>query len=132
MICKDIKEVCVAIKNFAAILNNDLKAVTGVPEDIDKQSGLVIDNVNKLQSIQNDIFSAENKQEWDNSFKTFEAQISEIETSTIKLIDETFERKLNSSLHAFELLENFKHIETRVKIQACLEQKFTNVLKRYK
>jgi hypothetical protein len=34
-ICKDLKEVCIICKDFKAILNTDLKAVTGSSDLID-------------------------------------------------------------------------------------------------
>lgn len=75
LICRDIKEVCVAIKDFAAILNKDLKAVTGSSDEIDSTIERVRDQVNKLQAIQSDVFNSENKAEWDTSFNTFTNQI---------------------------------------------------------
>lgn len=112
-ICGDIRKICVAIKDFNAILNKDLKAVTGSGDEIDQVAERVKEYVDKIQKIQNDVFKEENKAEWGASFKTFEGQIAEVETQTINMINQTFEDKLTSSLGAFELLDNFKHIETR-------------------
>jgi hypothetical protein len=65
----------VAIKDFNAILNKDLKAVTGSSDEIDSTIERVRDQVNKLQAIQSDVFNSENKAEWDTSFNTFTNQI---------------------------------------------------------
>lgn len=75
LICKDIREVCVAIKDFKAILNQDLKKVTGEGKNIDEQLERVNEQVNKLQSIQSDVFSVDNKAEWETCYSTFNTQI---------------------------------------------------------
>lgn len=71
------------------------------------------EQVNKLQSIQSDVFSVDNKAEWETCFSTFTTQISDIEQTTVRMIDETFKNNLNSSIGAFDLLDKFKHVETR-------------------
>lgn len=119
-ICKDLKEVCIICKDFKAILNTDLKAVTGSSDLIDQVADRVTEQVNKLQTIQTDVFLQENKRDWDTCKETFDKQITSIEQETVALINNTFKENLNSSLGAFELLDHFKHIETREEIQKTL------------
>ena len=47
------------------------------------------------------------------------------------LIDETF-KDLRSSEGAFDLLNNFKNIDTLPEISKRLQQKYSDVLKNYK
>lgn len=49
----------------------------------------------------------------------------------MQLINNTFKEKLNSSIGAFDLLDNFKNIDTREKIKQQLDGKYEDVLKRY-
>jgi hypothetical protein len=66
------------------------------------------------------VFLQENKRDWDTCKETFDKQITSIEQETVALINNTFKENLNSSLGAFELLDHFKHIETREEIQKTL------------
>lgn len=49
----------------------------------------------------------------------------------MKLIDDTF-KDLRSSEGAFDLLNNFKNIDTLPEISTRLQQKYTDVLKSYR
>lgn len=55
-----------------------------------------------------------------------------IEQETIDLINNTFEKNLNSAAGAFDLLDNFNDVETRPIIRDQFEHKYKDVLKRYK
>ena len=78
-ICKDLSQVCTIVKDFKAILNTDLKAVTGSSDLIDQVADRVTEQVNKLQTIQTDVFLQENKRDWDTCKETFDKQIMSIE-----------------------------------------------------
>ena len=62
---------------------------------------------------------------------TFDNNIENIEQTTVQLINNTFKEKLNSSVGAFDLLDNFKNIDTREKIKQELDNKYEDVLLRY-
>ena len=47
------------------------------------------------------------------------------------MINATFREKLNSSVGAFDLLDNFKNIKTRQSIEEQLANKYEDVLTRY-
>lgn len=129
---KDLREACVIVQQFAAILNNDLKAVTGSSEMIDRVSDKVTEQVTKLSTFAGDVFMPESQIDWDSTFTSFKQNIENTENDTIQLIENTFkENRLNSSVGAFDLLDNFKESETRPKIKKILNGKYDDVLLQY-
>ena len=69
--------------------------------------------------------------EWQAAMDNFNQQIESIESDTVTLISNTFSKNLNSSVGAFDLLDKFKSVETRDKIQQELSDKFKDVLVKY-
>lgn len=59
-ILKNLKDTCRIVKEFYAILSNDLAAVTGSRDKIDGVREKVSDQVVKLSGFLNDIFAPEN------------------------------------------------------------------------
>lgn len=56
-------------------------------------------------------FDSDNIQTWNQLYNNFKKHQNELENKTMKLIDDTF-KDLRSSEGAFDLLNNFKSIET--------------------
>jgi len=59
-IMQDIKQACIVLKEFFAILGPDLKAVTGSSDAIDGVTEKVKDQVKKLEACVTDVFNPEN------------------------------------------------------------------------
>lgn len=76
-------------------------------------------------------FDKSNQNVWSKLFNTFKAQQTILEKKTMSLIDNTFS-DLRSSEGAFDLLNNFKNIDTLDEISKRLQDKYTDVLNSYK
>ena len=129
-ILHDFKETCIVMSQFQAILNDQLKAVTGNPQEIINVSSRVTEHVQKLAIFEGDVFVADPaiEQQWRQSFQSFQSAVEAIEVDTVALIRKAFDDNLSSSLNAFSLLENFKEIDTRPEIIRELSIKYENVL----
>ena len=128
----NLKTTCRIVKEFYAILSEELAAVTGSRTDIDAVREKVYEQVIKLSNFVNDIFLPENFDDWEASFKNFTNAVDGIEDETIGLINRTFGQNLNSAAGAFDLLDNFNDVETRPKIRSEFEGKYADVLEQYK
>jgi dynein heavy chain len=130
-ILEDIKKACKVLREFYTLLGNDLKAVTGSSEQIDSVFDKVREYVGKLESFPNDVFKEDYKDAWIALFQGFEHNIETIENETISLIDMTFRDKLKSAEGAFDLLQKFKNIMTRPRIEEKMKNKYDDVLNQY-
>jgi hypothetical protein len=128
-ILQNFQHACIVIQEFFAILGNDLKAVTGSSDNINRITDRVKDAINKLEGFPQDVFSPDHLLEWNGYFDAFEKSVETIEQDTTQLINSTFTKdKLNSSEGAFELLSKFKNIKTRKTIEDVLADKYKNIL----
>jgi dynein heavy chain len=127
----NLKQTCVIISEFIAILGPDLMAVTGSVDQIDDKLEKVTQERRKLEDFPRDIFQPNNAEQWDATFKNFLNQIQTIDTQVVSLIDNTFSEKLNSSEGAFDLLAKFQNVKTRDAIKSLLTKKYEAVLKTY-
>lgn len=132
LILKDLKSTCRVVKEFYAILSDDLAAVTGSRSNIDNVREKVQELVLKLSQFLNDIFLPENHKDWQETFNNFSQAVESIEEETITLIDNTFSGQLNSAAGAFDLLDSFNDVETRPKIRDQFEHKYDDVLVQYR
>lgn len=85
----------------------------------------------KLTSFENDVYNQDVLLQWTATFEQFKTSILAIETDIIQLITETFKNKLSSSEGAFDLLNKFRGIKTRDRIEKELSAKYEDVLGRY-
>lgn len=130
-ILEDLKEACIILKEFQAILGPDLKAVTGSSTQIDAVYDDVVEQTRKLENFVNDVFNHEYLQEWHATFNAFKQAVETIDGKTSTLIIDTFKSNLSSSQGAFDLLSKFKNVKTRKRIEDVLSQKYQDVLVRY-
>lgn len=130
-ILEDLNTACIVLKEFYAILGKDLKAVTGSSDQIEQVLDRVKEQVRKLENFPHDVFNQAYYDEWKATFSGFDTAIINIEQETVQLISHTFNKKLNSSEGAFNLLAKFKNVQTRPKILAEFSNKYDNVLGRY-
>jgi dynein heavy chain, axonemal len=84
-----------------------------------------------FRTAKENFFRKENHQVWGRLFNAFIERQKQLEINTMKLIDDTF-KDLRSSEGAFDLLNNFKNIDTLPEISTRLQQKYTDVLKSYR
>ena len=127
----DLLEITQNMKKFLVFLGPNLKSVTGNSEGIDKLTLEVKELVTPFRNAKENFFRKENHQSWGRHYNTFKDKQKKQEISTMTLIDETF-KDLRSSEGAFDLLNNFKNIDTLPEISKRLQQKYSDVLKNYK
>lgn len=127
----NLKTACQILKDFLAILGPDLKAVTGDADQIDTLMDKVKGSTEPIAQFPNDVFDKTYEGNWKTVFDEFKKSTENWEDRTCQLIDTTFEHKLNSSEGAFDLLHNFKVIQTRESIERRLRGKYDAVINRY-
>lgn len=130
-VLENLKTACQILKDFLAILGPDLKAVTGDADQIDTLMEKVKASTDPIVNFPNDVFDKSRENHWKTVFDDFKKSTETWEESTCNLIDLTFSHKLNSSEGAFDLLHNFKVIQTRESIERRLRGKYEAVIKRY-
>ena len=86
--------------------------------------------VTPIETILFDVFNKGYLANWRVVMQKFEESVKLIEDDTKNFIDQSFDQ-LRSAEGAFDLLCNFKDIQSREAINRQMEQKFTNVLDRY-
>ena len=129
-ICENLLDVAETLDQFRKFLGPELKAVTGDPQGIDEVLLRVQSLITPLEYLPYNIFDARYNGSWDQHMKEFHEKVDEIETRTKVFIDSSF-RKLRSAEGAFDLLQNFKNIESRESIQRQMMLKFTDILIQY-
>lgn len=130
-ICKDLEDVAETLDQFGKFLGPELKAVTGDPHGIDEVIKRVQGLISPLESLPFDIFDQRYQSSWDQQMKEFREKVQEIEDRTKQFIDSSFQ-KLRSAEGAFDLLQDFKNIESRETIQRQMMEKFTDILIQYR
>jgi len=100
--------------------------VTGNSENIDELINKVKSLIDIFDSFPYSYFDSQFKSAWQTIFSKFKAQSKDIETQTIKLIQATFS-DLRSSESAFELLYQFKNLETLQVISDNLQRRYSDV-----
>jgi len=129
-ICENLLDVAETLDQFRKFLGPELKAVTGDPHGIDQVLEQVNQLIRPLEYLPYNIFDARYNGSWDQHMKEFHAKVEEIESRTKQFIDSSFQ-KLRSAEGAFDLLQNFKNIESRESIQRQMLLKFTDILIQY-
>lgn len=89
-VLEDIEKACIIYQEFLAILGPDLAAVTGSSEQIESEKDKVWDQIKKLESFPRDVFSDKYASQWKTQFDQFLAQIQQIDSHVVDLIDKTF------------------------------------------
>jgi dynein heavy chain len=129
-ICMNLSEVATVLDQFHKFFGPELRAVTGDSESIDEIEMKVAELVEPLESVQFDIFSPLFKPNWDIEMAKFHKSVGEIESMTHHFIDTSFDN-LRSAEGAFDLLQNFKTIQSRDSINKQMIKKYEFVLLQY-
>jgi dynein heavy chain len=123
-ILRDLLLITENMKKFLVFLGPNLKSVTGNSEGIDKLTIEVKELVLPFKESKENFFDKTAQPIWNQLFNSFKSQQNNLENRTMKLIDDTF-KDLRSSEGAFDLLNNFKSIETLDEISKKLQRKYT-------
>eukprot|EP01105_Mastigella_eilhardi_P016134 TRINITY_DN3695_c0_g1_i1.p1 TRINITY_DN3695_c0_g1~~TRINITY_DN3695_c0_g1_i1.p1 ORF type:complete len:4489 (-),score=1285.68 TRINITY_DN3695_c0_g1_i1:87-13553(-) len=126
--CGNLLEIAQVIEEFHNIPM--LRAVTGNSPKIEDVLCEVNDLEHAVESITFDIFDKRYQTSWETEMKKFLHKSREIDTTLKEVITESFSH-LHSAEAAFDLLQNYKTIQTRPAINKLMSVKFTDVLKRF-
>lgn len=131
-ICDHLLNMAETLDQFNRFLGPELKAVvTGNPGAIDEVIQRVQDLISPCESLPFNIFDQKYQASWEQQMKEFHEKVIDIEDRTKQIIDTSFQ-KLRSAEGAFNLLQNFKNIESRESIQKQMMEKFSDILLQYK
>eukprot|EP00736_Rhodelphis_marinus_P009344 Rmarinus@m.3249 len=128
--CQNLYDVAQVLEHFYNILGSELKAVTGDAQGIDEVIKRVEGLVTPLESVPFDIFDKRYQANWEAVMHKFEESVVQIEEMTKQFINVSF-KKLRSAEGAFELLQNFRNIESRASINKQMMEKYTDILLQY-
>ena len=128
--CADLFDVGQIVSHFRNILGSKLKAVTGDAQGIDAVIARVDQLLTPIENIGFDVFDKRYQANWMAVMQKFHELVQEIDEDTRRFIDYSFDQ-LRSAENAFDLLQNFKDIQSRPSINEQMQQKFINVLHRY-
>jgi dynein heavy chain len=129
-ICQDLYNVAETLHQFKKFLGKQLREVTGDTHGIDEATERVKGLVTPLIRLPFNIFDRRYNTSWDQVMKKLHEDVEEIEERTKEFIDSSFQ-KLRSAEGAFDLLQNFKNIESRESIRQLMMEKFTDILIQY-
>ena len=101
--------------------------MTGDPERIEgvlmKVNCLVLD----FETIRFDPYSPLSRHDWSNKMNRFQKEVRLIEEEANAFIDESFQ-SLRSAEGAFQMLHNFKHIQSRGAINETMMKKLNEII----
>ena len=129
-ICGDLHGMLGVIEGFNKFLGPQLKAVTGDPEGIDAMLDRVRGMTKLVVDVDFDVFDKKTFSDWADVDSDFESEKEAIERSTKELIDESF-KKLSNAEGAFDLMQNFKAMESEGAIGRAIEGKMTDILEQF-
>ncbi|GMI47335.1 hypothetical protein TrCOL_g3071 [Triparma columacea] len=129
-VCKDLHEVATVLDQFHKFLGPELKSVTGEGKGIDDVISRVDTLPERLENSPYDVFDRRYRDAWTSSMQQFHSQVEEIEDMTKNFIEISFQR-LRSAEGAFELVENFKNIQSRDSINQQIHERYKDILYAY-
>lgn len=115
-ICENLFDVAQTLDQFYKFLGPELKSVTGDSAGIDEVLDYVNNLVTPLENLPFNVFNRQYQTSWEQVMRSFNEKVEEIESRTKNFIDSSFQ-KLRSAEGAFDLLTNFKNIESRDSIR---------------
>eukprot|EP01028_Stygiella_incarcerata_P003072 TRINITY_DN1583_c0_g3_i1.p1 TRINITY_DN1583_c0_g3~~TRINITY_DN1583_c0_g3_i1.p1 ORF type:complete len:4602 (-),score=1271.77 TRINITY_DN1583_c0_g3_i1:125-13930(-) len=128
--CTDLIKMVQEIRHFRNILSSELKTVTGEAQAIDDVIVEVDKLVRRVENVSFDPFDRSCHEQWHELYSDFHENGEIVEQQILQFIDKSF-KKLRSAEGAFELLQNFKSIETRESISKKMTDKYSDILDRF-
>ncbi|XP_025092040.1 dynein heavy chain 10, axonemal-like isoform X1 [Pomacea canaliculata] len=129
-ICQDLYDVAKVLEEFYSIFGPELKSVTGDEESINDVLLRVDFLVEPIEQARFSPFNMAEKDSWTRIMENLYNEVRLIENEAKAFIDKSFQN-LRSAEGAFELLLNFKDIQSRKVIRDLLMQKFSDILLQY-
>ncbi|KAF4710897.1 Dynein heavy chain 10, axonemal, partial [Perkinsus olseni] len=128
-ICGDLMEITKVLEQFYKFLGPELKEVTGDPVGIDNLLEEVASSAAAFKTF-GECFDERHRKAWDRVMQQFREKTVEIEDKAIVFLDTRF-RQLRSAEGAFQLLQNFKSIQSRERINEKMNEKFADIVVQY-
>ncbi|CAE8670802.1 unnamed protein product [Polarella glacialis] len=128
-ICTNLYDITQVLDQFYKFLGPELKEVTGDSQGID-------DLLKEVEALKTDfrnmksVFDDFNAPHWESLVGKFKERVVQIEERAIEFLNRSFQN-LRSAEGAFKLLQNFKNIESRERINKKMNEKFVAILTRY-
>jgi len=128
-ICSNLYDITQVLDQFYKFLGPELKEVTGDSQGID-------DLLKEVEALKTDfrnmksVFDDFNAPHWESLISKFKERVIVIEERAIKFLNRSFQN-LRSAEGAFKLLQNFKEIQSRERINQKMNEKFVAILTRY-
>jgi len=129
-VCSDLLEVTTVLDQFYKFLGPELKAVTGEAQGIDDVMVRVQGLVGPLEKVPFDIFDRKYRDQWNSVMVRFRKSVEEIENMTKSFIKQSFQ-KLRSAEGAFELVQNFRNIQSRESINQQINERYRDIIYQY-
>ena len=105
--------------------------MTGEAQAVDEVIGEVDRLIEPIVAIPFDVFDKKQQSAWEALMAQFRQRVDEIEQKTLHFIDVSF-KKLRSAEGAFELLQNFRSIESRESINRQMMMKYSDILEQFR
>lgn len=129
-ICTQLIEVITTIEQFQRFLQPELSAVTGESSTVD----LITEQVHSIKSLIDNIdfdpFQISNGQKWESLMNIFRRKVSDTEICAGTSIEKAFQQ-LRSSEAAFDLVLNFRNIQSRPFIHRRIDERYYDILDQY-
>ena len=130
-ICGDLAHVATVLHQFNNFLGGSLLAeVTGEEDAVNALRHNVGELRAPLQQLSYDIFDPLMKPRWESRMATFDEGTTDLELATTRFLNLSFQQ-LRSAEAAFDLLQNFRHIDTRASIQEDMSDKYNDIYAQY-
>jgi dynein heavy chain len=123
--------VATALHEFHNFLGPELKDVTGDQDGINRIIFQVEALIEPFEAAAFDIFDRSYRATWDALMSDFKERVQVIEGLTHAFINTSFQ-KLRSSEGAFDLLQNFRDIQSRESINRQMMEKYLDILHVYR
>jgi dynein heavy chain len=128
-ICENLYDIAQVLDQFYKFLGPELKEVTGDSQGIDDLLREVAQLTSDFKTFPS-LFEDRFQNTWDNLVAKFKDRVEHIENKAIAFLNKSFQN-LRSAEGAFKLLQNFKNIESREKINKKMNEKFVDILTQY-
>ncbi|KAM3610556.1 uncharacterized protein V6R79_005609 [Siganus canaliculatus] len=129
-VCQDLSNILQTMEEFYNIFGPELKSVTCNPRHIDEALHRVDSLVTRIEDVTFKPFDMSFRTTWKIVVQDFGTVVQAIEEEAIDVIDQAF-KTIRSSTAAFDLLQKFKHIDSRQAISNHLMRKFDDILTQY-
>ena len=129
-VCENLLEVVTTLADFQQFLGPELRAVTGESQGIDDIIAMVEALQARVEDVPFDIFNKHFDEPWRAVMHDFRGRKAEVDRMTREFIEQSFQ-KLRSAEAAFDLVQNFRNIQSRESINQHINERYHDILTQY-